>query len=235
MCIKNKNKTGVTLSSLKAGVAHDGSQIGVTHTNSQVGVTHAKSQVGVTLVELIVFIVIISVALVGVLKTLEVANRGSVDPMLSKQALAIAESLLTEIEQQPFTFCDPDDLNATTATSAASCANSQDKGGAALTTPTPATESRYSATNPFDNVADYGGFYMPDASCAGICNPGSTTPIPNLTGYSASVTITRVGNAAPFTAIPTADAALKITVQVTGPANTTVSLSGYRVRYAPTL
>jgi MSHA pilin protein MshD len=76
---------------------------------------------------------------------------------------------------------------------------------------------------------------MPDASCAGICNPGSTTPIPNLTGYFASVTITRVGNAAPFTAITPADAALKITVQVTGPANTTVSLSGYRVRYAPTL
>lgn len=225
MCIKTNHKTDITLPCLQAGGTHD---------HSQVGVTHANSQVGVTLVELIVFIVIISVALVGVLKTLEVANRGSVDPMLSKQALAIAESLLTEIEQQPFTFCDPDDPNAATATSAASCANSQDKGNLALTSPTPATESRYSATNPFDNVADYGGFSMPDASCAGICNPGSTTPIPNLTGYFASVTITRVGIAAPFTAIPT-DAALKITVQVTGPANTTVSLSGYRVRYAPTL
>lgn len=202
---------------------------------NQIEVTPHSLQTGVTLIELIVFIVIISVALVGVLKTLEIANRGSVDPMLHKQALAIAESLLSEIEQQPFTFCDPDDANAATATSAASCTNSQDKGGAALTSPTPVTESRYSATNPFDNVADYGGFTMPDANCAGICNPGSTTPIASLMGYSASVTITRVGNAAPFTAIPSADAALKITVQVTGPANTTVSLSGYRVRYAPTL
>jgi MSHA pilin protein MshD len=220
MCIKSRNQTGVM------------------SIRQRLGVTLIKQQLGVTLVELIVFIVIISVALAGVLKTLEITNRGSVDPMLSKQALAIAESLLTEIEQQPFTYCDPDDANANTATSTASCtggaSNSQDKGGAALS-PTPNTESRYSTTNPFDNVADYGGFAMPDANCAGICNPGSTTPIPNLTGYSASVTITRAGNAAPFTAITSADAVLKITVQVTGPANTTVSLTGYRVRYAPTL
>lgn len=167
MCTKNKNKIDNVLYKAKRWRSPTYSQISFTQT-------------GVTLVELIVFIVIISVALVGVLKTLEIANRGSVDPMLSKQALAIAESLLTEIEQQPFTFCDPDDANATTATSAASCTNSQDKGGAALTSPTPTTESRYSTTNPFDNVADYGGFTMPDANCAGICNPGSTTPIPSL-------------------------------------------------------
>ncbi len=196
--------------------------------------SHTLMQRGVTLVELIVCMVVISVALAGVLKTLEVVNRGSSDPMISKQALAIAESLLTEIEQQPFTYCDPDDSNAGIATSASMCSNSQDKGGAALSSPTPTSESRYDATNPFDNVADYGGFTMPDASCSGICNPGSTTPIANLAGYSASVTITRAGGAAPFASLA-ADAALKISVQVTGPANTTVKLTGYRVRYAPIL
>jgi MSHA pilin protein MshD len=230
MCIKGKKQTGVMPIR---------QQLEVTQAKRERGATLIKQQLGVTLVELIVFIVIVSVALAGVLKTLEITNRGSVDPMLSKQALAIAESLLTEIEQQPFTYCDPDDANANTATSTASCtggaSNSQDKGGAALTSPTPSTESRYSTINPFDNVADYGGFAMPDANCAGICNPGSTTPIPNLTGYSANVTITRAGNAAPYTAITSADAVLKITVQVTGPANTIVSLTGYRVRYAPTL
>lgn len=187
---------------------------------------------GVTLVELIVFIVIISVATVGVLKVLEVINRSSVDPMVTKQAFSIAESLLTEIEQQPFTYCDPDDANASTATSSASCSNDQNNGGGALG-PMPSSESRYSSTNPFDNVADYNGFTMPSASCSGICIAGDNTPIANLSGYTATVTITRVGNVAPFSLA--ADAVLKINVQVTGPANTTVNLNGYRVRYAPTI
>ena len=195
-----------------------------------------KSQSGVTLVELIVFIVIVSVALVGVLKTLEITNRGSVDPMLSKQAVSIAESLLVEIEQQPFTYCDPDDTSSSTASSTAFCtggaANSQDKNGGTLG-PQPSTESRYSNTDPFDNVADYNGFTMPDANCAGICLAGDNTPLPNLAGYNASVTISRVGNVSPFTL--SAAAVLKIVVQVTGPANTSVKLTGYRVRYAPNI
>jgi MSHA pilin protein MshD len=197
---------------------------------------YAKShqQSGVTLIELIVFIVIVSVAITGVLKALQVANRDSVDPLIRKQAMSIAESLLQEIEQQPFTFCDPDDANVGSATSNAACMTSQDKGGAALTAPSPATESRYSATNPFDNVADYGGFTMPGGGCAGICSPGDNTPLAGLTGYSAQVGITRAGGTAPYAAMPL-DAVLKVIVTVTGPANTTVALTGYRVRYAPNL
>ncbi len=202
--------------------------------------THKKitfqKQLGVTLVELIVFIVIVSVALVGILKTLEITNRASVDPMITKQAISIAESLLIEIEQQPFTFCDPDDLNASIANSAADCtggaANGQDKNGGLLG-PQPSAESRYSLTNPLDNVSDYNGFLMPDISCAGICLAGDTTPIQNLSGYEVFVTVERVGNIAPFAL--TADAVLKITVDVTGPGNTSVKLTGYRVRYAPTI
>lgn len=193
-----------------------------------------KKVSGVTLIELVIFIVIVSVALVGVLKILEITNLGSADPLLRKQALSIAESLLLEIEQQPFTFCDPDDPNAPTAISAASCMISQDKGGAALTSPTPATETRYSATNPYDNVADYGGFNMPDANCAGICSPGDNTPLAGLTGYAANVALSRAGGSAPFPSFPL-DAVLQIAVTVTGPANTSVTLKGYRLRYAPNL
>lgn len=195
-------------------------------------------QTGVTLVELVVFIVIVGVALAGVLKVLEITNRGSADPLIRKQALSIAESLLFEIEQQPFTLCDPDDANASTALTTADCtggaAASQNKGGGALTSPTPNTESRYSNTNPLDNVADYGGFSMPNADCAGICSPGDNTPLSGLDAYSATVTITRAGAAAPFTGLAL-DAALKIDVKVTGPANTEVLLTGYRARYAPNI
>ena len=198
----------------------------------------AKQQLGVTLVELVVFMVIVSVALVGVLKVLEITNKGSADPLVRKQAIAIAESLLLEIEQQPFTLCDPDDANAATAVTTADCtggaAVSQDKGGAALTSATPNSESRYSNTNPFDNVADYGGFTMPDANCAGICSPGNNTPLGGLGAYAANVTINRVGASAPYAALPL-NAVLQIVVRVTGPANTDVTLTGYRFRYAPNI
>ena len=202
------------------------------------GVTQAKQQLGVTLVELVVFMVIVSVALVGVLKVLDITNRGSVDPLVRKQAISIAESLLLEVEQQPFTLCDPDDAKASSALTTADCtggaAASEDKGGAALTSPTPNSESRYSNVDPLDNVADYGGFTMPDANCAGICSPGDNTPLTDLSAYAASVTITRAGAAAPFATFPSS-AVLKITVRVTGPANTDVTLIGYRFRYAPNI
>jgi MSHA pilin protein MshD len=195
-------------------------------------------QSGVTLIELVVFMVIVSVALVGVLKVLDITNRGSVDPLVRKQALSIAESLLMEIEQQAFTFCDPDDANVSTATSAVACATTaQDPApstAGVITGPFPNTESRYSSTNPFDNVADYGGFIMPGGGCAGICSPGDTTPLSGLNAYTANVTITRAGAAAPFATFPL-DAVLKISVHVTGPANTDVTLTGYRVRYAPNI
>jgi MSHA pilin protein MshD len=202
--------------------------------HKQTGVTQAKQQLGVTLVELVVFIVIVSVALVGVLKVLDITNRGSADPLVRKQALSIAESLLLEIEQQPFTWCDPDDASASTATSAADCTNSQDKGGAALASPTPSSEGRYSSADPFDNVADYGGFTMPGAGCTGICSPGDTTALSGLTGYAVTVTISRAGATAPYASFAL-DAVLKISVRVTGPANTDVTLTGYRVRYAPNI
>ena len=179
---------------------------------------------GVTLVELIVFIVIVSVAVAGVLTALDIANRSSTDPMIQKQALAIAEALLEEVQLQPFTYCDPNDANAATALSAAGCTGGV--GGANDESKLPlgpeAGETRTGAT-PFDNVSDYNGFSI---------GPGITdlsgTVLPDLGAYSASVA---VANQA-LGAVPSADGLL-ITVTVTGPSDTTVVLHGYRVRYAP--
>lgn len=59
-------------------------------------------QRGISLIELIVFIVIISVALAGILLVLNQVTKHSADPLVHKQALATAESLLEEIELQDF-------------------------------------------------------------------------------------------------------------------------------------
>lgn len=59
-------------------------------------------QHGISLVELIMVIVIVSVALAGILLVLNVTTKNSADPLVRKQALAAAESLLEEIELQDF-------------------------------------------------------------------------------------------------------------------------------------
>lgn len=165
------------------------------------------------------FIVIVSIGLVGLLSVYDISASRSADPLVAKQAAAIAESLLTEVEQMPFSWCDPQDVNAESAVSAAGCStgSDQNKGGGALG-PVPAGETRGNAANPFDNVADYAGF-------------GETRILDGRT-YNAAVAITRAGGAVPFAALPL-DAVLRIAVTVVGPNNTSVTVVGYRVRYAP--
>ena len=65
---------------------------------------------GVNLVELIISIVIISIACSGVLLVFAQTVRFSADPMVQTQALAIAEAYLDEILARPVT--DPDATNA---------------------------------------------------------------------------------------------------------------------------
>ncbi len=76
---------------------------------------------GFSLIEVVVFIVVLGIAFVGMLILYNRVTSASVDPMVRKQALAIASSLLEEIELRAYTFCDPDDPNVYTATSTAGC------------------------------------------------------------------------------------------------------------------
>ena len=54
-------------------------------------------QRGVTLIELIIFIIIISVGLVGILGVMNQTVRHSADPVVRKQAMAMAEAVLEEV------------------------------------------------------------------------------------------------------------------------------------------
>lgn len=172
---------------------------------------------GLSLIELLVFIVVVSAALAGVLRVFTQSTATSTDPLLRRQALAIAESLLEEIELMPFTFCDPDDANVETATGTAGCASLPETIGPQ------AGETRF-AVPQFDNVADYHGYSM-----NGIVDI-TNAAVPGLSAYSASVSVA----AAALGSITAASGdALRITVTVTGPGGTSVSLDGYRSRHAP--
>lgn len=178
-------------------------------------------QRGISLIELIMFIVIISVAVVGILLVMNVSTRASADPIVHKQALAIAESLLEEVELMPFTYCDPDDASAVSAQSAVvggiGCATTVEAMGPE------AGETRGSATNPFDNVNDYAGFSMAAGAVTDITGGAA------VGGYSAAVA---VAEAALGATVPATES-LRITVTVTGPDGVAVTLDGYRTRYAP--
>jgi MSHA pilin protein MshD len=189
----------------------------------------------VSLVELIVFIVIVSVAVAGVLLALNLTTRASADPLTQKQALAIAEALLEEVQLRSFTFCDPDDANAATATRAQlDSAVTPPQVGCAATVEAmgPEGETRpATGVTPFDNVNDYhvaGGFVVtPISDITG-------TGIAGLENYTATVTVAPQGlGAVAGTDGSGAPQSLLITVSVTGPAGASARLDGYRLRYAP--
>ncbi len=182
-------------------------------------------QRGLSMIELMVFIVVVGIAVTGVLSVYSSTSRTSVDPMVRKQALAVAESLLEEVLSKPYTYCDPDDAQADTATSAAIGPRVRDDTGSGMGPE--AGETRYSNITPFDNVNDYNGFSM---MLTGI-NDLTGTPVPGLAAYTASVQVQPAGA---FNGIPAGETLL-VTVTVTGPGNHSISLSGYRTRYAPTL
>lgn len=186
----------------------------------------ASNSRGVSLVELIVFIVVVSAGVAGILAVLSETTRTSADPLIQRQALAIAQSLIEEIELMPFTWCDPDDPQAATATGAfvgpAGCA-------AALEAIGPeAGETRYGgAAAPFDNVNDYHGYDSAAETPAGVKDITGAA-IPALAGFAVAVSVAPAG----LGGIAAPDALL-VTVTVTGPANTVVTLQGYRTRHAP--
>ncbi len=175
-------------------------------------VRKASPQRGVTLVELIVAIVIISVALAGVLSAFNASVRGSADPMVTKQMTSIAEALMEEVQQAAFTFCDAQDAAAGTATSAAGCTIPEIVGPEA------------GNARPYDNVNDYNGLNLATITdAAGVA-------VPALAGYSAAISVAPVSL---FWIAASSGDLLQITVRVTAPNGQTFSLDGYRARYAP--
>lgn len=71
------------------------------------------AQRGLTLVELIVFVVIVSVGLAGILAVMNATVRSSANPMARKQAITMAEAVLEEVlAKDPIQTLPETDLNA---------------------------------------------------------------------------------------------------------------------------
>lgn len=74
--------------------------------------TLRHGQRGFTLIELIIFIVVVSAGLAGILLVMNTVVKSSADPMVRKQAAALGESILEEIVQKEYQ--DPDGVSGET-------------------------------------------------------------------------------------------------------------------------
>jgi MSHA pilin protein MshD len=154
------------------------------------------------MIELILFIMIISIALAGTLLVMDTVTGRSADTLIRKQALAIADSLLEEVALQDF-------ISASSAS--ATCPHNQ-----------VTTANRASG---YHIVCDYNGFTM----AAGITDV-SGNAVPGLGSYNASVTVADAALGSGAAAIA-AGSAVQITVTVTDPLGNPAQVTGYRTAY----
>lgn len=189
--------------------------------------TNRMRQRGVTIIELIVFIVIVSVAVVGVLQALALNTAHSADPLRRKQALLIAESLMEEVQLAKFTYCDPSSDNAGDADSTAAC-NVPELFGQAGAEP--------AGPRPYDNVNDYvaaAGQSTAAFDVGGVLSDADGAAM-DVSGFLVTLTIVpeALGNIPSGNTPTDVGDVLRISIEVSYDGQILV-LDGYRTRYAP--
>jgi len=174
-----------------------------------------RRQQGLTMIELIIFILIVSIAVLGVLQVITLNTARSADPIRQKQALAIAEGLMNEIRSAGMAQCDISDA-VNYGVPGAACAVPDNVG------------REGTGGRPYDNVNDYvTAWNTPTVYAADPSNNAFPA------GYQATVTIPDPATqAAPFPGVP-ASAALQVFVTVNYGGNNNVVLSTWRTRYQP--
>lgn len=180
-------------------------------------------QQGVTLVELIIAIVIISVAAVALLQGLGFQTSRNVDPMIQSQSQALARQYLDEVMSRSF-FDPANDPRLNPGVSQALAASAESD----------STARTLDATNRqlFDNIFEYNGYNQTPQSLDG-------TPIVELAGYQIAITVDSsigltlgtISNSADASSNACPAEVMLITVTVTDPRNQVTSLQGYRTSY----
>jgi len=155
---------------------------------------------GFTLIELIIFIVVVSAGLAGILSVMNTVVKSSADPMVRKQTIAIAESLLEEILLKD--YANP--MGGYTAgINRAQFDDVSDYAG--YTTGTAGIREVFNMTS--TTVGDL---------------------VPGLSGYNIAPPVTVILVTAAESAALNGVAALRVTVSVTNPQGEVISLTGYR-------
>lgn len=215
---------------------------------------NTQTQKGISLIELIIFITIISIALTSISLVYIQATRHSADPMVRIRSIELAQSMLEEILLKAYDGNTPvgggcvkmSDPLKTRCTSTNDPSSDPD-----ATSPTKPLGAEEGSTNRllFNDVDDYhnlsycgtGGtpYNLCSAGCQDLTD-SSGTPIKDLyAGYAICVQVSYAGKATdeinnvnPVAANPVLENdAKRIDVYVTDPLNTLTHLSSYRLNY----
>lgn len=171
----------------------------------------AGRQRGLTLIELIMFIIIVGVGLAGVLTVFNVTARSSADPVVRKQALAIAEAMLEEILSKSYENDAADPGNTSTTLGCTPNTNPT------CVANTPAQRSRYNDVDDYNGWNQNGVFDLNGAALAGLAN------------YRVVVAVAAPAPAA-FGVAGSQVTGKQVTVTVTG-GTESVALTGFRANF----
>ena len=174
-----------------------------------------RRQSGFTLIEVIIFIVVVSAGMAGILAVMNTVVKSSADPMVRKKALAVAESMLEEVLLKA--YCDPNTVNTngTIVTNPPNCV---------LPDSAPAASRAV-----YDKVSDYNGY----STTGGIVDVNGNLSA-GLGNYNiAGVVVDCVTSVGAIPAVTCSNNTYRrVVVSVTGSGlESTISLTGFRGNY----
>lgn len=210
-----------------------------------------KIQTGVTLIEMVIFIAIISIALTSIMLVYIQTTKSSADPMLRIRSIELAQSFLDEILLKGYDENTPN---------GGGCVRFPTQGNTLCIPPTYASQPAAAVETSaalgaeegqnnraiFDDVDDYhnlaycGSGGTADATCTNACltlvNESGVSIANEYPGYGVCIRVSFAGgemnNANPGTGTNVAaNDAKRIDVMVTDPLGTRISLSAYRLNY----
>lgn len=160
-----------------------------------------KNNSGFTIVEMVITIVVLGIALAGVSSALFTAVGRSANPMVQNKAVELAQAYLDEILSMRFQEDSP--LGGGTVGSCSISTATADSDGSAN-------------RSDFDDVDDYNGLNEVPAFLAG------TVPS-DYAGFNVSVTVSCINQSG-----AASTNSKHILLNITGPANTSISMAAYR-------
>lgn len=150
-------------------------------------------QRGFTLIELIIFIVVVGAGLTGILQVIQTTVARSADPVVAKQALALADSILSEVIQKGFSSTVVSPLTGMVTCSGAGttratydCLDDFNGKTKALFTDWPAALSAYDVAIVVDPAANLGGTTTTQAKKVTVTVSRGTDLSVTLVGYRAN-------------------------------------------------
>ncbi|RMG57250.1 MAG: type II secretion system protein [Gammaproteobacteria bacterium] len=170
---------------------------------------------GFSLLELLVFIVIVSIVLLGLVGLFATNVRGSADVLLRQQAIEVARAYMETVKNRKWNHNTP---------AGGGCVNTGS--GYCPTGPAAAPIGNDGqARADYDDVDDYNGI---DEAPMTLDAGGNLVPVAGLGGYRVQVAVSQPGSA--LSGVAAADQRL-ITVTVTAPDGQRIVLNAIRVNY----